>query len=213
MTDNILENYEDLKKKLEDGTKTRGEQMTDNILENYEDLKKKLEDGTKTRSVIDDMIWRAESKLPKGSLPISPLGSTEPESQTSAWDTRLGQLEEQSKKLGEMLAEALKARVAGQASDGSVDMLVGTQAAMQAACDALGTIVKDFNEKLVNWYQKSGCVANFTWKYADSCKQLEVAGVDVIVYRKQAPTALTIKEALDNAPVEVKEDAKEEEVP
>lgn len=185
--------------------------MTDEILENYEGLKKKLEDGTKNRSVIDDMLWRAESKLPKGSLPISPLGSAEPESPTAAWDFRMKQLEDQNSKLLEMVADALKAKTSAPTTGSTIDMLVGTQATMQAACDALGAIVVDFNEKLVDWYKKSGCVANFSWKYEDSFKKLEVAGVDVIVYRKQAPTALTIKEALDNAPVEVKESAEEEE--
>ena len=187
--------------------------MTDEILENYEGLKKKLEDGTKNRSVIDDMLWRAESKLPKGALPtVSPnLNPFETDSSASAWDVRLKQLEDQNKKLLEMFADALKNRTSAPATEPSVDMLVGTQATMQAACDALGAAVEEFNEKLVNWYQKSGCVANFSWKYEDTYKKLEVAGVDVIVYRKQAPTALTIKEALDNAHVEDKESVEEEE--
>ena len=55
--------------------------------------------------------------------------------------------------------------------------------------DHLQGMVDQFNNQFQKWMADTGCRANFGWKYGkeDSIKQLEIQGIDVIVYRKPAP--------------------------
>jgi hypothetical protein len=145
------------------------------------------------------MITRLESRLPKGAfgapLAMPPLNLGGPPTPADG----VKNLEESIKALKERFDEVMAAKNAVVEED---SMLVGTQSSMKAAFDSLNKIVETFNISLQDWYKKSGCVVNFSWKY-DPYKVLEVASVDVIVYRKAAPSALTIKEALEKAPTEV----------
>lgn len=168
------------------------------MADNFEELKAQLNDP-QNRSVTDDMLARLESKLPPGAFgkPLATPHIADPMSNPFIMSQKIRQMEEQTRALAEKIAE-IAAGNKTVTTDPS-NMMVGTQDAMKAACDALEAIVATFNTALVDWYKNTGCVANFSWKY-DPCKLLEVAGIDVIVYRKSAPTALTIKEALDNAP-------------
>jgi hypothetical protein len=170
------------------------------MADQFEELKAQLKD-TPNRSVADDMLSMMEAKLPKGAF-----GPPPPQSPASSLggnpfllNERIKQMEEETRKLKEKVDELTTAK---PSLPEDTSMLVGTQETMQAACDALHKIVDTFNESLEDWYKRSGCVVNFVWKY-EPCKLLEIAGVDVIVYRRPAPSAITIKEALDNAPTEV----------
>lgn len=63
----------------------------------------------------------------------------------------------------------------------------------------LQEIVDRFNKELEAWHKKFECVANFSWGYT-GCKNLEIASVDYIVYRKPAPNEKTVREVLARAP-------------
>lgn len=165
----------------------------------FEEFKAQLNEAS-NKSVTGDMLSRLESKLPKGAFgappsPTTPLNLGVPTTPSDG----VKNLEESIRALKERFEEVMAAKSAPSESE---SMLVGTQESMKAAFDALNKIVETFNLSLQDWYKKSGCVVNFSWKY-DPYKVLEVASVDVIVYRKSAPSALTIKEALENAPTEV----------
>jgi len=180
-------------------------------IDNFEDLKKKIAEAAKGKSIIDDMLIRAESKIPK--LPAEPpLSIPIPNVEgPPSWEQRVKGLEDQIKKLADMMLAAVEAQNPNATtatpstetpSDAeSIDLRVAKQETMQAASEALGSIVTEFNEKFVAWQAKSGCVANLGWSYGEH-KQMDVLGIDVIVYRKQPPSSLTIKEALDKAPKE-----------
>ena len=167
----------------------------------FEELKAQLGD-TVNRSVTGDMITRLETKLPKGAFGAPPPQPNYPlniPGVSYSPADRTKQLEESIKALKDRFEELIAAK---EPSEESSDMMVGSQESMKAAFDALTKIVNTFNTSLEDWYKKSGCVVNFSWKYEPD-KLLDIAGVDVIVYRKAAPSALTIKEVLENAPTEV----------
>lgn len=164
----------------------------------FEEFKAQLNEAS-NKSVTGDMLSRLESKLPKGAFgaptPMPPLSMGTP---LAPADT-VKSLEDSIKALKERFDEVMSAKSTTTEED---SMLVGTQESMKAAFDALNKIVYTFNTSLQDWYKKSGCVVNFSWKY-DPYKIMEIASVDVIVYRKSAPSSLTIKEALEKAPTEV----------
>lgn len=164
----------------------------------FEEFKAQLNEAS-NKSVTGDMITRLETRLPKGAFGAPPLTPPLNLGMTPTPADGVKQLEDSIKALKERFEEVMAAKSAPAEED---SMLVGTQASMKAAFDSLNKIVETFNVSLQDWYKKSGCVVNFSWKY-DPYKVLEVASVDVIVYRKAAPSALTIKEALEKAPTEV----------
>jgi hypothetical protein len=162
----------------------------------FEELKASLGDVA-NKSVTGDMITRLETKLPKGAFGAPP--PSYPLNLPNNPVDRTSQLEDSIKALKERFDEIMAAKE----SPGSTDsMMVGSQESMKAAFDSLCGIVDTFNTSLQEWYKKSGCVVNFSWKYEPD-KLLEISGVDVIVFRKAAPSALSIKEALEKAPTEV----------
>lgn len=165
------------------------------MVENFEELKAQLQE-TQHKSVTDDLITRLESKLPKGAFgaPPTPTGQENP----FILSQRIKQMEEETKRLAEQLMTIQTQKTTAEPSS----IMVGTQETMNGAFNALKKIVDNFNTALEDWYNRSGCVVNFSWKYTPA-KLLEIAGVDVIVYRKEAPGALTIKEAIENAPDEI----------
>lgn len=167
------------------------------MTDSFEELKAQLA-TSQERSVADDMISRLESKLPKGAFgapvpPQSPLDLSKIPSFGGGGGIK--DLEAKIKDLQSKFEELTSTTKTPE----NADMMVGTQASMNAAYKGLCKIVDTFNEELRSWYKNSGCVANFSWKY-DPMKMIEIAGIDVIVYRKDAPSPLTIKEALENAP-------------
>lgn len=66
----------------------------------------------------------------------------------------------------------------------------------QLAYEGLKKIVDRFNEDLSKWYEESGCVANFNWKYGKG-KVIDIVSIDYIVYRKEAPSPQSVKDILD----------------
>lgn len=64
--------------------------------------------------------------------------------------------------------------------------------------EALKKIVDTFNRELELWHDLTGCVVNFGWNYSNG-KQLEITGIDYIIYRKTAPSEESIKSALAKA--------------
>lgn len=171
--------------------------MVDNN-KSFEEFKAQLNDAA-NKSVTGDMITRLETRLPKGAFgaPTIP-GPLNMETIASPAEG-VKQLEDSIRALKERFEEVMAAKNAPAEEE---SMMVGTQDSMKAAFGALSTIVDTFNTSLQDWYRKSGCVVNFSWKYEPD-KLLEISGVDVIVFRKAAPSALTIKEALERAPTEV----------
>jgi len=164
----------------------------------FEEFKAQLNEAS-NKSVTGDMLSRLESKLPKGAFGAPPLTPPLNVGAPLAPSESVKNLEDSIKALKEKFEEVMAAKNAAPEED---DMMVGTQESMKAAFDALNKIVYTFNTSLQEWYKRSGCVVNFSWKY-DPYKVMEIASVDVIVYRKSAPSALTIKEALEKAPTEV----------
>lgn len=167
------------------------------MTDSFEDLKNQLA-ANQERSVADDMISRLESKLPKGAFgsPIPPTPGLDLSKIPSFGGN--GGIKDLEAKIKDLQSKFEELTSTVKPSE-STDMLVGTQASMSAAYKGLSKIVDTFNEELRQWYKNSGCVANFCWKY-DPMKLIDIAGIDVIVYRKDAPSPLTIKEALENAP-------------
>ena len=53
-----------------------------------------------------------------------------------------------------------------------------------------------FKKEFKSWLDRTDCVANFSWSYADGGKALEIASVDYMVYRKEAPSEKTLKTIL-----------------
>ena len=161
----------------------------------YDELKASFQEAG--RSVTEDMLSRLESKVPKdafGNIPTSPrlnFNKTE-----GSVESRIKAIEEQTQKLKEIMNEVLTAK------ESIADMSVAPPETLKAIAEDLLGIVNVFNNSLGVWYEKTGCVANFTWKYTPY-KMLEVAEVDAIIYRKAPPSELTIKEVLENAPTEV----------
>lgn len=167
----------------------------------FEDLKAKLSEN-QDRSVTNDMLAMMESRLPKGAFGAPPYPPAPGPSGGAPFQLgdRLKMMEEETRKMREKLDELVSSKSATAAEE---NLMVGTQETMAAAVDSLARIVGDFNASLRTWYEKSGCVANFCWTYHDDCKLLEIAGIDVIVYRKDAPSPLAIKEALESAPTQI----------
>jgi hypothetical protein len=163
----------------------------------FEELKASLGDAA-NKSVTGDMITRLETKLPKGAFgapPPPPYPLNLPNNPVD----RTSQLEDSIKALKERFDEIMASKETPSNTD---SMMVGSQESMKAAFDSLCGIVDTFNDSLREWYRMSGCVVNFSWKYEPD-KLLEISGVDVIVFRKTAPSALSIKEALEKAPTEI----------
>lgn len=167
------------------------------MTEEFEALKTKIQEQS-GNTVADDMLRRLELKLPKGAFgPLSPPVGDAVSNPFIIHD-KIKKMEEETKKLKERFDELSSKTVATVTASST---LVGTRDTMKAACDSLEAIVDAFNVSLDRWYEETGCVANFSWKYTP-CKHLEIAGIDVIVYRKSVPSALTIKEALESSPSE-----------
>jgi hypothetical protein len=78
----------------------------------------------------------------------------------------------------------------------------GWQAQETAAQDLIA-LVTSFNQSLAEWSQKTGCVANFGWRYSvdKQPKALEILGVDKILYRKPPPTLETMVAAMEQKKV------------
>lgn len=171
--------------------------MTENST-TFEELKASLSEAA-NKSIMGDMITRLETKLPKGAFgaPLPP--TSYPLNLPNSPADKTKQLEDSIKALRERFDELMSAK---EASEAPSSMMVGSQESMKAAFDSLCGIVDTFNDSLKEWYKKSGCVVNFSWKYEPD-KLLEISGVDVIVFRKAAPSALSIKEVLEKAPTEV----------
>lgn len=61
----------------------------------------------------------------------------------------------------------------------------------QQISEELEALVKDFNERFGAWMEKTGCRANFSWKYAQGGripKALEIVDIDAMIYKKPLPT-------------------------
>jgi len=167
------------------------------MTDEFDALKTKLQD-LQGNTVADDMLRRLELKLPKGAFgPLAPPVSDSVNNPFIIHD-KIKKMEEETKKLKERFDELSSKTAATVTASGTQ---VGTRDTMKAACDTLEAAVDAFNASLDRWYEETGCVANFSWKYTP-CKHLEIAGIDVIVYRKSAPSSLTIKEALESSPSE-----------
>lgn len=67
---------------------------------------------------------------------------------------------------------------------------------LSTAYEELSAIVDTFNKSLSKWYEDTGCVAGFSWRYRGR-KSLEVDGIDYIVYRKDAPSDESLKSILE----------------
>ena len=70
----------------------------------------------------------------------------------------------------------------------------------------LQQIVDQFNKAFEFWQKDSGCVASFQWDYREgkemqikAVQALEMAQVDQILYRREAPSENVIRDALNNA--------------
>jgi hypothetical protein len=159
----------------------------------YEELKTQLQDSSRT--VTQDMLTRLESKVPKEALGTYNMPKLNLDPPVSSVEARIKTMEEQTQKLKEMMSEMLSVKASPS------DLSVASPETLKAIAEDLLVIVATFNKSLGEWFEKTGCVANFTWKYAPH-KMLEVAEVDAIIYRKPAPSELTIKEVLENAPTE-----------
>jgi len=60
----------------------------------------------------------------------------------------------------------------------------------------LQEVVLAFNIKLKEWYELTGCVVNFGWRY-DPERYLDILGIDHIIFRKDPPSEKSIREVLD----------------
>jgi hypothetical protein len=62
----------------------------------------------------------------------------------------------------------------------------------------LQLIAKEFNKSLLEWYELWGCTAEFAWTYdRQGRKMLDIAAVDLAVYRRAAPDGETLGAMLD----------------
>jgi len=70
--------------------------------------------------------------------------------------------------------------------------------AMGNAIASLQQMVDVFNNSFAAWSKETGLVAEFSWGYGvNGCKRVEIVGVDLIAYRRPAPSAQTLREALE----------------
>ena len=61
--------------------------------------------------------------------------------------------------------------------------------------DDLEEIVERFNNDFKQWSYRHGTVANFLFDYRDG-KKILINSIDVIVHRREAPSAKTIQDVL-----------------
>lgn len=172
-------------------------------------------------SVCGDLLNRLESKIPGGNSVILP-NPTSPSGDKGL----LKDIVEQNRRLLEKMEE-FNSRVSGEtkveekpAQDfpleeiekaveketimvenkpSSGPVLEEVEKSNFGTSDTYGelkSIVDKFNSDLLKWYDKSGCVAGFAWRYKDKM-QLEICSVDYMVYRKPAPSELTMKAAME----------------
>jgi len=144
-----------------------------------------------SKNVCTDMLQRLQAQIPGVELPKYGEAKMPP----LTHDEKLADLESRFKELQKSL------ETAKEAEPESKKKLSDREAADEIA-DKLKAIVEDFNIKLKDWHELTGCVANFGWSYTGG-KSLEVTSIDYIVYRREAPSAKTIKDILETKPVEV----------
>lgn len=162
----------------------------------FEELKKQLGGSLKGNTVTDDMIDRLHEGLPKGAKMVKTF------SEGVTLEARLKSIEEATKKLGEQLLDVVNTQAVPEEVAAPVVTQVVNPDNIGLAVKSLSDLVDKFNTDLQAWYETTGCDVNFSWKYNPK-KLLDVASIDVAVYRREAPSALTIKEALDAAPTEI----------
>jgi hypothetical protein len=144
-----------------------------------------------SKNVCADMLQRLQSQITTG-LEFPKYGAPVQAGLTS--EQKLADLELKLKDLQRSLGVESAPEPKKKLSD--------REAADQIA-EKLKTLVDEFNAKLKEWRDTTGCVANFGWNYSDG-KSLEVTGIDYIVYRKEPPSAKTLKDALSGSIAETK---------
>lgn len=162
-------------------------------------------------SVLESLMARLEKTIPVPALSPFPIGSSLEErmktleaenarirallQEETDPSTELVPVEEKPKE--EATAVATESEPAAEVPPPEAIPPGGmiAPAIQDAAIHVLRSIVDNFNENLDIWYKTTGCVANFSWDYATN-KKLNIAGIDLIIFRKPAPSGTTIKEIL-----------------
>lgn len=134
-----------------------------------------------SKNVCSDLINRLQSQLPKSSSGLYGTMASPPT------EDKLSSLEEGIRKLQE--------RIDGLMGD-KTPPPDPEKAMTEKITGELQDIVESFNKSFAEWSARTGCVVNFSWSYRDG-KRLEVAGIDYIVYRREAPSAKTMKEVVE----------------
>lgn len=162
------------------------------------------------RKVTDDLIKRLEQRSP---LSQEILNNPALTGQPSPIQDKPS-IKEMNDRLEKQMAETLKRYsedIHGKTPEKiniDEDKVDGDKVGMEPVCDdklgqaafeELQTIVNSFNKSILHWHEKRGCVANFSWVYIPH-KQLEIAGIDCIIYRKPPPSPKTMKEIVNQAP-------------
>ena len=143
-----------------------------------------------SKNVCTDMLQRLQAQIPGVELPKYGEAKMPP----LTHDEKLADLESRFKELQKSLETK-------EAEPEPKKKLSDREAADEIA-GKLKAIVEDFNAKLKDWHDLTGCVANFGWNYTGG-KNMEVTSIDYIVYRREPPSAKTIKDVLEQKPAEV----------
>lgn len=147
----------------------------------------------KPSKVTEDLLNRLNSQLPNA--PAAPPQTVAPSSipPLPSFQQAMAEMEDKYSQVTKQLNDKIKElKVTITPIEGTV---MGGDTQREDITTSLREIVSTFNNSLEEWYKKTGCVVNFSWGYK-GFKKLEIAGIDFIVYRKEAPSEETIKAVL-----------------
>jgi hypothetical protein len=139
-----------------------------------------------SKHVCKDLVERLQAQLPPSAQLPKPL--------TPVPEKRFQEIEDNLKLLQAKLEEVVNPPKPTPAEN---EKLMADKITQE-----LADIVGSFNASFEDWRQRTGCVVNFSWGYANGGKKLEIAGIDYIVYRKPAPSEKTLQEVLQPATAE-----------
>ena len=153
---------------------------------------------TKTPKITEDLLNRLNAQLPSLTNTLVPAT---PQPLLPDYQEAMLEMESRFKRMEQMqsdAAQSLNAKIKeleASLNSGEETPAVEEVKSREEITKELKDLVEGFNKSLEEWYKKTGCVVNFSWNY-NMFKKLEIAGIDYIVYRKDAPAEETIKEIL-----------------
>lgn len=139
--------------------------------------------GLNSKNVCMDMLERLKAQIPPAPIYGAPTESDVPRIPTlSDIEARIKEIEKSVKGGSSATPEKAEDRESAQ-----------------KITKELQEVVDRFNVDLKSWLDRTDCVANFSWSYADG-KRLEITSIDYMVYRKEPPSEKVLKDLLSRDP-------------